>query len=120
MFDRRGYRRRAERCRPRSGQAHEDLADLAGVAVRALVDVAVDHDAGAEAVAEEDEDEIAEAVRYAGQPLGERFPVTGTLSRFEPTVASAFSDDGTLIVVWDRNAAQPEKSGMFLRRFTID
>lgn len=55
-----------------------------------------------------------------GQPLGERFPVTGTLSRFEPTVAASLSDDGSLVVVWDRTAATPEKSGMFLRRFSID
>jgi hypothetical protein len=35
-------------------------------------------------------------------------------------VASALSDNGSLLVVWDRSAATPEKSGMFLRRFTID
>lgn len=55
-----------------------------------------------------------------GQPLSEAFPVTEALARFEPTVAAALSDEGSLIVVWNRNAAEPEKSGMFLRRFTID
>ena len=55
-----------------------------------------------------------------GEPLGETFQVTGALSRFEPAVAAALSDDGSLVVVWDRDAATPEKSGMFLRRFQID
>ncbi len=55
-----------------------------------------------------------------GLPLSETFQVTGALSRFEPTAAAALSDDGSLVVVWDRIAATAEKSGMFLRRFQID
>jgi hypothetical protein len=55
-----------------------------------------------------------------GQPLGDRFPVTNALSRFEPKVAAALSDGGALLVAWNRIGATQEKTGLFLRRFAND
>jgi len=65
-------------------------------------------------------DLFAQLFDAKGRSSGPRFKVNGTPSFETMNAALALTDDGTLLVAWDRKSDQPGGEGLFLRWFHIE